>query len=286
MLFDLLLRSVAEEEQIDGEIWPPSGSCFLLSFHGAPESVGLVSCLQDVGAVGDTVEEGLAEAGVGEDRRPLRERQVGGDDDGGLLCPIGDDLEEHLGSDLGQGNVAHLIEGDQVPLLPSGESAAELAVVAGFDEFVDESGDGGESDSLVLAACFDTECGHQVSLAGAGVAKEDDRLGAIQIAAVGKRTHLGCGDAGGVEIEVFQGLGLGQFCFGEPPGDPALQPFFDFGGEQGFEIAEVGVSLARGLFGDAAVLSGDGGDTQGLAMRMDRSFLERGGNGTHRATSA
>src|SRR5580700_1649017 len=119
MLFDLLLRSVAEEEQIDGEIWPPSGSCFLLSFHGAPESVGLVSCLQDVGAVGDTVEEGLAEAGVGEDRRPLRERQVGGDDDGGLLCPIGDDLEEHLGSDLGQGNVAHLIEGDQVPLLPS-----------------------------------------------------------------------------------------------------------------------------------------------------------------------
>jgi hypothetical protein len=100
------------------------------------------------------------------------------------LCPIGDDLEEHLGSDLGQGNLAHLIEGDQVPLLSSGESAAELAVVAGFDEFVDESGDGGEADALVLTACFDTECGHQVSLAGAGVAEQDDRLGAIQIAAV------------------------------------------------------------------------------------------------------
>ena len=49
---------------------------------------------------------------------------------------------------------------------------------------------------------------------------------------------------------------------------------FDFGGEQGFEITDVGVSLARDLFGNAAVLRGDGGDPQGLAMGMDRSFLE------------
>ena len=91
-------------------------------------------------------------------------------------------------------------------------AAAELAVVAGFDQFVDERRDDGEADALVLAAGFDTECGHQVYLAGAGVAEEDDRLGAIQITAVGKRTHLGGEDAGGVDIEVFQGLDLGQFA--------------------------------------------------------------------------
>jgi hypothetical protein len=76
---------------------------------------------------------------------------------------------------------APLIKGDKIPLLPSGESAAELAVVAGFDEFVDECGDGGEANALVLAACFDTEGGHQVCLAGAGVAEEDDWFGAFQV---------------------------------------------------------------------------------------------------------
>ncbi len=91
-----------------------------------------------------------------------------------------------------------------------------------FDEFVDQSGDGSESDALVLAAGFDAEGGHQVGFASAGVAEKDDRLCAVQIAAVGKSTNLSGGDAGGVEIEVFQGLDLGQFCFGETPRDPAL----------------------------------------------------------------
>jgi hypothetical protein len=57
-----------------------------------------------VGTIGDAVEQRLAEAVVGEDRRPLGERQVGDDDDGSLLGAIGDDLEEHLGSDVGQGS--------------------------------------------------------------------------------------------------------------------------------------------------------------------------------------
>lgn len=67
----------------------PSGSSFLLSFHGAAEAVGLASGLEDVGAIGDAVEQRFAEAGVGEDRGPLGEEQVGGDDDGCLLCAVG-----------------------------------------------------------------------------------------------------------------------------------------------------------------------------------------------------
>jgi predicted XRE-type DNA-binding protein len=88
--------------------------------------------------IADAVEQRLAKAGVGEDRRPLRERQVDGDNDGGLLFSVCDDLEEHLGSDFHQRNVAHLVEGNQGPVLPSSESAVELAGLAGFDEFVDK----------------------------------------------------------------------------------------------------------------------------------------------------
>ncbi len=122
-------------------------------------------------------------------------------------------------------------------------------------------------------------------LAGTSFPHEDDGLSAFQIAAICKSAYLRSGDAGGVEIEFFHGLDLGQPGFRQPPGDPALLPLFNFGGEEGFEIADVGVSLAGGLFGEAAVLSRDGGDAQGLAMRVDRGFLHGGGNGAHRATS-
>ena len=62
---------------------------------------------------------------------------------------------------------------------------------------------------------------------------------------------------------------------------PALLPLFNFGGEEGFEIADVGVSLAGGLFGEAAVLN-----RRWWAMRkvlqcawIEGSFLHGGGNG-------
>ena len=169
-----------------------------------------------------------------------------------------------------KGHVAHLIQSDQVPFLPAGERAAELAVIAGFDEFVDERGNGSEANALVLTAGFDTEGRHQVRLAGTRFPQEDDGLSAFQIAAICKSAYLRNGDAGGVEIEFFDGLDLGQPGFRQPPGDPALLPLFNFGGEEGFEIADVGVSLAGGLFGDAAVLRRDGGDGRGDWKLFDR----------------
>jgi hypothetical protein len=39
---------------------------------------------------------------------------------------------------------------------------------------------------------------------------------------------------------------------------------FNFGGEECFEITDMEMSLAGGLFGDAALLSRDGGNAQGL----------------------
>src|SRR2546422_5431826 len=74
--------------------------------QGAPEAEGLGAGLDDVGAVGDAVEQCLAEPGVGDDLGPLRERQVGRQDDRGPLGPLGDDLEQELGADLGDGGGA------------------------------------------------------------------------------------------------------------------------------------------------------------------------------------
>jgi hypothetical protein len=60
--------------------------------------------------VGEPIEHCLAEPCVGEDLGPLGEGQVGGDDDGGLLGSLCDDLEQQLGGDLGQWNVAKFID--------------------------------------------------------------------------------------------------------------------------------------------------------------------------------
>ena len=56
--------------------------------------------------IGEPVEHGLAEPGIGEDLRPFRKRQVGGHNDGRFLRPLGDDLEEQFGGNLGQRDIA------------------------------------------------------------------------------------------------------------------------------------------------------------------------------------
>ena len=66
-------------------------------FHRAVDTVGFISGFEDMGAIGDVIQQRCAQAAVGEDGRLLRERQVGGDDD--LPCSFVDDLEEHLSSD-------------------------------------------------------------------------------------------------------------------------------------------------------------------------------------------
>jgi len=74
----------------------------------APEPVGLGSSLDDIGAVSDAVEQRLAQPGIGNHRGPLRKRQIGSDDDGGLLGPFGNDLEQKFGADLGQRHISSL----------------------------------------------------------------------------------------------------------------------------------------------------------------------------------
>ena len=59
----------------------------------ATEAVGLGAGLDDVRAVGDTVDGRVAQPGVGHHLGPLREWQVGRDDHGRLFGPFGDDLE-------------------------------------------------------------------------------------------------------------------------------------------------------------------------------------------------
>ena len=73
--------------------WIPSGGLwfpFVLGLDGGavPEAEAVVAGLQDVAVVGEPVEERGGHLGITEDRRPLTETEVGGDDDAGLLVQL------------------------------------------------------------------------------------------------------------------------------------------------------------------------------------------------------
>src|SRR5215210_3531031 len=91
------------------------GSCRLgLAGKAVAEAPGLGAGVDDVRAVGEAVDDGLGEPGVGEYLGPLAERQVGGDDQAAAFVSFGEDLEDEFGGAVGQREVAKLVEDDKL----------------------------------------------------------------------------------------------------------------------------------------------------------------------------
>ena len=68
----------------------------LALLQGSAKAVRVSPGLNDVGAVGNAIDQRLAEPCIGNHLRPFRERQVGSNDDCSLLGPFGNDLEQEL----------------------------------------------------------------------------------------------------------------------------------------------------------------------------------------------
>jgi hypothetical protein len=82
---------------------------------------------------------------VGDHLGPFRKRQIRGDDDSGLLCSFGDDLEEEFGSQVGRRHIAHFVDSDQIIAFPSSQSAVQLQLLLCLNRFVDQGGGSGET---------------------------------------------------------------------------------------------------------------------------------------------
>ncbi len=78
------------------------------------ESVTVAFGFDDLAAVREPVEGGAGESFGSEDFGPGLEGQVGGDDQAGAFIRGGDDVEEQLGTDFGCGDVAELVEDQEV----------------------------------------------------------------------------------------------------------------------------------------------------------------------------
>src|SRR3954466_5032441 len=122
------------------------GSC-VLAGEAVAEAPGLVAGVDDVRAVGESVDDGFGEAGGVEDLGPFAEREVGGDDQRAAFVAFGEDLEDELGGAGGQGEIAELVQDDELGSGVACDDAGELAAAFGFLEFVGEGGEGGEADA-------------------------------------------------------------------------------------------------------------------------------------------
>jgi hypothetical protein len=128
--------------------------------------------LDDVGVEGEPVDDGRAQAGVGEGAGPFGEGGVGGDRDRRAFFAFGEDLEEQFGAAAVEFEVAQFVQAEQVDAAVAGDGAGEGLVVGGFDEFVDQGGGGGVADPVAGFGGCGAQADEQVGFAGAGVADQ------------------------------------------------------------------------------------------------------------------
>jgi hypothetical protein len=131
------------------------------------EAIAVAVHLEDVDVVGEAVEQGPGQPLGGEHAGPLVEGQIAGDDGGAALVALAEDLEQQLGTARREGDVAQLVDDQE---LVAGELALqtqETLLVPGLEQLVDQAGGGGEADREAFLAGSQPKSEGDVGLAGA-----------------------------------------------------------------------------------------------------------------------
>jgi len=102
----------------------PSGPGKGLGGLAAFEAPALVAGLDDLAMVSEPVEQRCRHLGVTEHRWPFAEREVGGDDDRGLLVKSADQVEQQLATRHREQQIAELVQDHEIePVEMIGDTA-------------------------------------------------------------------------------------------------------------------------------------------------------------------
>ena len=218
------------------------------------EAPGLGAGVDDVCAVGEAVDDGFGESGVGEDLGPFAEGQVGGDDQAAAFVAFGEDLEDELGGAVGQREIAQLVEDDELGAGVAADDAGELAAAVGFLEFVGEPGEGGEADACGLAwqAQTASAVASIVLPVPESPMKITDSRSSIQEPSA-SAAIVACGTFGlSVEAEVLEAFDVREARVDQAASFAAFGAFGDLGLQQRGEVGDRGLLLADGFGGERA----------------------------------
>ncbi|CCF83959.1 hypothetical protein NITHO_2920001 [Nitrolancea hollandica Lb] len=256
-----------------------SGRCGLRgrALQALPEAIALALQEQDRAPVNEAVEERGCHPLMAEDLRPVREVQVRGKSDAGAFVAIGEELEEQLGGVLGEGQVADLIDQDEVEALQVGQQLREPQRLLRQFEFARQGGSGAEEDPIPAQAGGAADPQEEMSLADAAGAEQKDILVLGDEAVLRQLEHALLAQAGhGGEVEVLQALLVGETCLCQPPQDLALLALGDLMCEECLEIAEVAAALPLSITRERLVLVSDRRQLQLLQVGADDGGLRVG----------
>ena len=85
----------------------------LLPLHSLPKAIGFAHEFDDVGAMGEPVEESQGQSFIPENLGPVCKFEVGGDNYGYPLVEGGDKLKDQLRPDCGEGDETQFVQHDQ-----------------------------------------------------------------------------------------------------------------------------------------------------------------------------
>ena len=123
------------------------------------------------------VEDRGGEDVVTEDRAPLRDDLVGGDQQTAAFVPAGDELEKEMGAASFKRQIAELVDDQQLRLRIKHQAVAQLSVGFGFGQRHEEGRGAREEDRV---AGFDdgaSECDREMCFADTGRAEDQDVFG-------------------------------------------------------------------------------------------------------------
>ena len=122
--------------------------------------------------MGKPIKQGAGEPLRTKDLRPFLERQVSGHHQAMMLIGPADNLEEQLGSRLGERNVSQFIDDQEMESLELFVHSLKPSFFSTFHELSDQVGGCVESDGSALGACRKRQGTGQVSFASSGVPDE------------------------------------------------------------------------------------------------------------------
>src|ERR1700735_5356208 len=139
------------------------------------EAEAVVSCFEDVAAVGKTIEQRGRHLRVAEHGGPLAEAEIGRDDDAGALVELAQQMEEQGPAGGAERQVAKLVEDDEIGVGEPGGDLAWFALKLLLFESIDEFAGGGEADEIAMMLDrLDADRGGEMRLAGSRAADQDD----------------------------------------------------------------------------------------------------------------
>lgn len=117
------------------------------ALFGFLEAVGLALDGDDFGLVQEAIDEGDDAGGVGEDLVPLGEGAVGGDDGAPELVAAVGEFEQQIGVAVGVGEVAELVDAEQVEGGEVAQTARQGGGGVGGGEFAEQGAGAAECPS-------------------------------------------------------------------------------------------------------------------------------------------